>query len=155
VNEDKSEDLAGRTAVWLDGENASIERIDDVSEFATTLAEFLNMLRQIDPTDGPPAGPHNFFRGGPLKTYDAETRQAIEALGGRIDGDAATAVSNHPDDPDSAASPRFALRRMLAVASVACREPSHLRLRLCRGGRDGRAHQLRPEQNASARRSAQ
>jgi aminoglycoside phosphotransferase (APT) family kinase protein len=77
---------------WLDGENASIERIDDLSEFATTLAGFLNTLGQIDPTDGPPPGPHNFFRGGLLETYDAETRRAIDTLGGRIDGDAATAV---------------------------------------------------------------
>jgi aminoglycoside phosphotransferase (APT) family kinase protein len=77
---------------WLDGENASIVRIDDLTEFATTLADFLNTLRQIDPTDGPPPGQHNFFRGGPLETYDAETRQSIEALKGRIAGDAATAM---------------------------------------------------------------
>jgi aminoglycoside phosphotransferase (APT) family kinase protein len=77
---------------WLDGDNASIERIADLSEFATTLADFLNTLRQVDATDGPLPGQHNFFRGGPLATYDAETRRAIEALAGRIDGDAATVV---------------------------------------------------------------
>jgi aminoglycoside phosphotransferase (APT) family kinase protein len=77
---------------WLDGENATIERIDDLSEFATTLADFLNTMRQIDPTDGPLPGPHNFFRGGPLATYDAETRRAIDTLGGQIDGERATAV---------------------------------------------------------------
>jgi aminoglycoside phosphotransferase (APT) family kinase protein len=37
-------------------------------------------------------GRHNFFRGGPLAVYDAETRQAIAALKGRIDTDPATAA---------------------------------------------------------------
>jgi aminoglycoside phosphotransferase (APT) family kinase protein len=77
---------------WLDGENASIVRIDDLTEFATTLAHFLNTLGQIDATDGPTPGQHNFFRGGPLETYDAETRRAIEVLNGQIAGDAATAM---------------------------------------------------------------
>ena len=77
---------------WLDGENASIERIDDLTEFATTLADFLNALREVDPADGPMPGQHNFFRGGPLATYDAETRRAIEALEGQIDTDAASVM---------------------------------------------------------------
>jgi aminoglycoside phosphotransferase (APT) family kinase protein len=77
---------------WLDGETAMTARIDDVVEFAETLAEFLRALRRIEPAGGPPPGRHNFFRGGPLTVYDAETRQAIAALEGRIDGSAATAA---------------------------------------------------------------
>ena len=64
---------------WLDGELASRARIDDPSAFATTLAGFLNALRRADATDGPPPGEHNFFRGGPLATYEQE---ALEALDG-------------------------------------------------------------------------
>jgi aminoglycoside phosphotransferase (APT) family kinase protein len=37
-------------------------------------------------------GSHNFHRGGALGIYDGQTRQAIAALEGKIDGDAATAV---------------------------------------------------------------
>jgi aminoglycoside phosphotransferase (APT) family kinase protein len=77
---------------WLDGENASVERIDDMPEFATTLATFLNLLREVDPTDGPMPGQHNFFRGAPLATYDGETRLALAALTGQIDTGAATAT---------------------------------------------------------------
>jgi aminoglycoside phosphotransferase (APT) family kinase protein len=77
---------------WLDGETAAIERITDLREFATGLGEFLVALQRIGATGGPPAGPHNFYRGGPLTTYDAETRQAIAALDGRIDTRAVTAV---------------------------------------------------------------
>ena len=77
---------------WLDGAIASSERIDDLNEFATTLARFLASLQQIDPAGGPPPGRHNFFRGGPLATYDAETRNAIAALDGRIATETATAV---------------------------------------------------------------
>ncbi len=77
---------------WLDCENASTGRIDDLTEFAEALAGFLAALQRIDATDGPPPGLHSFFRGGPLKTYDAETRRTIEALDGHIASDAATAV---------------------------------------------------------------
>ena len=77
---------------WLDGEIATVARIADLRAFATALAQFLTALQAIDPTGGPPPGPHNFYRGGPLTVYDAETRQAIAALVGHIDTAAATAV---------------------------------------------------------------
>lgn len=77
---------------WLEGETASVGRIADLRRFATDLAEFLNALGLIDPAGGPPPGRHNFFRVGPLAVYDAEARQAIAALEGRIDTDAASAV---------------------------------------------------------------
>jgi len=77
---------------WLPGETAATTRIDDLSAFATTLAHFLAALQRIDPAGGPPPGPHNFLRGGPVATYDADTRRAIEALRGEIDAAAATAV---------------------------------------------------------------
>jgi aminoglycoside phosphotransferase (APT) family kinase protein len=75
---------------WLDGETAAVQRITDLRQFATALAEFLAALQRIDATGGPPAGPHNFYRGGPLTTYDAETRRAIAVLDGRIDTRAAS-----------------------------------------------------------------
>jgi aminoglycoside phosphotransferase (APT) family kinase protein len=77
---------------WLEGENATLARIADLSQFAITLAQFLVALQQIDPAEGPPPGPHNFFRGGPLTVYDMETREAIATLKGRIDTDAVTTV---------------------------------------------------------------
>jgi aminoglycoside phosphotransferase (APT) family kinase protein len=79
---------------WLDGETASIERIANLSEFAKELAEFLRALQQCDTIDGPMAGSHNFYRGGPLITYDAETRQAIVNLRDSVDGELITAVWN-------------------------------------------------------------
>ena len=77
---------------WLDGETASLERIADLREFAVMLAEFLAALQRIDAAGGPAAGAHNFYRGGSLKTYDSETREAVTALGDRIDVDAVTQV---------------------------------------------------------------
>lgn len=77
---------------WIEGDTARADRIGDMSAFATTLAHFLAALQRIDAAGGPPPGPHNFFRGGPLPTYEGEARQAIAALGDTIDGDAATAV---------------------------------------------------------------
>lgn len=77
---------------WLEGEDATVERIDDLSKFATALARFLTALQQIDPDGGDPPGPHSFFRDGPLATYDAETRKAISGLGDKIDTDVVAAV---------------------------------------------------------------
>ena len=77
---------------WLEGDNATSERITNLDQFATTLAQFLEALQRIDPAGGPPPGRHNFFRGGPLAIYDIETREAIAALAGRIDTGAVTAV---------------------------------------------------------------
>ena len=65
---------------WLEGETASIERIDDMKLFATDLAKFLIELQSIDSTGGPIAGEHCFYRGGSLITYDSETQQAIRVL---------------------------------------------------------------------------
>lgn len=65
---------------WLDGVPASTVRIAHLTELAVALAHFLVCLQRIDPADGPEPGPHNFFRGGPLDTYDAETRNAIGAV---------------------------------------------------------------------------
>src|ERR1700722_12345803 len=77
---------------WLDGETASIAAVSARARFALDLAGFLSALHRIDATDGPAAGPHCFWRGGPLATYDAETRTAITALVGRIDAPAVTPV---------------------------------------------------------------
>lgn len=77
---------------WLDGENADIERINDLNEFARTLARFLTALQKIDSAGGPPPGKHNFLRGGSLMNYDAETQDVVASLRGKIDTDAVVAV---------------------------------------------------------------
>ena len=77
---------------WIEGETATVAPIFDRRRFAADLAGFLDALHRVDTTGGPEAGPHSFFRGGPLATYDAETRRAIAALDGRIDANAATEV---------------------------------------------------------------
>ncbi|PBC03129.1 aminoglycoside phosphotransferase family protein [Mesorhizobium sp. WSM3860] len=77
---------------WIEGETAKTGRIADLRGFAVSVAEFLVALKRIDPTAGPAPGQHDFYRGGPLAVYDGEARQAIAALEGRIDTQAATAV---------------------------------------------------------------
>ena len=70
---------------WLEGEPASNGHITDPVQFARSLAEFLNALYCIDATGGPPAGAHNFHRGGKLAVYNAESRAALTTLADRID----------------------------------------------------------------------
>jgi len=71
---------------WLPGDPATAERVDDLAGLAADLAGFLLALQGIDAGGGPPPGAHNFYRGGSLQVYDAETREAITALGTGIDG---------------------------------------------------------------------
>ncbi|MEU3165709.1 aminoglycoside phosphotransferase family protein [Streptosporangium sp. NPDC006930] len=77
---------------WLDGETASPERVDDLSEFAASVAEFVLALQRVDATGGPVAGAHSFHRGTPPAYYDEETRRTLVALEGRVDTVRAAAV---------------------------------------------------------------
>jgi len=74
---------------WLDGDPVTAQRVADPVRFALDLADFLIALQRVDPTGGPPPGTHNWFRGGLLRTYDATTRTALDALRGHIDGELA------------------------------------------------------------------
>jgi aminoglycoside phosphotransferase (APT) family kinase protein len=85
---------------WLPGENAIHASIDDLTQVATDLAQFIRALEQIDARGGSPNGAEQEHaplspRGGPLAARDAETRAAIAslaAIGGLIDADAVTAA---------------------------------------------------------------
>jgi aminoglycoside phosphotransferase (APT) family kinase protein len=77
---------------WLEGEPASAETIADPVALAVELAGFLRALGAADAAGGPPPGPHNFHRGGPVAFYESETLRAIEALGERIPRDAVLSV---------------------------------------------------------------
>jgi aminoglycoside phosphotransferase (APT) family kinase protein len=70
---------------WLEGEMAGAQSVADLPQFASALAGFLSVLQRLDASDGPLSGPHNFYRGGPLTVYDAETRQAADELRSELD----------------------------------------------------------------------
>jgi aminoglycoside phosphotransferase (APT) family kinase protein len=77
---------------WLDGDSANAAPVADLTQFATDVAAFLAALHRVEAADGPPAGVGNFFRGGPLLTYDEETRRAIDALAGEVDRGAVSEI---------------------------------------------------------------
>lgn len=77
---------------WLKGDTAIPERIGDQRQFAADLSQFLLALQRIDAADGPPAGPHSFYRGGPLSVYDTDTRRSLALLRDEIDADEVIAV---------------------------------------------------------------
>jgi aminoglycoside phosphotransferase (APT) family kinase protein len=77
---------------WIEGDPASVDRIANLTEFAADLAGFLAALYAIDASGGPPAGTHNFFRGGPLDIYDAQARASIQLLADEINAERATDV---------------------------------------------------------------
>ena len=77
---------------WIEGETATLDRLDDPLEAAATLARFITALQAIDATGGPPSGPQNHFRGVPLAQMDGRTRRAIASLAGEIDVQTAGAV---------------------------------------------------------------
>jgi aminoglycoside phosphotransferase (APT) family kinase protein len=77
---------------WLDGETASVDRIDDLTDFAVSVASFIRALQRCDATGGPVGGPHSFFRGAPPVHYDDGTRRALVTLAGQVDVAACTEV---------------------------------------------------------------
>ena len=76
---------------WIEGANPSTARCND-DGMACDLARFILALQKIDAREGPPPGPHNFWRGVDLAARDAITRDAIAKLEGTIDVAAATAA---------------------------------------------------------------
>jgi aminoglycoside phosphotransferase (APT) family kinase protein len=77
---------------WLEGEDAATACAVALVPLASALGGFLTALQRIDAAGGPPPGPHNFWRGGPLAVYADEARAAIRALAGEIDAGTACAV---------------------------------------------------------------
>lgn len=75
---------------WIEGECASAAQVNDLSALPMTLAGLLSALQRISSRDGPRPGPHNFYRGGELSTYDGEAREALDVLGDRVDVEAIT-----------------------------------------------------------------
>lgn len=72
-------------AGWLPGVTAGPDRPTDPVGFADDLSAFLTALQAVDPTGGPAPGPHSAWRGGPLTTYDAQTRATAAALAALVD----------------------------------------------------------------------
>lgn len=62
---------------WLEGDTADRGHVRDAGGFAVSLAGFMEALQRIEPTGGPPPGPHNFHRGGQLAVYDGEARARL------------------------------------------------------------------------------
>lgn len=73
---------------WIAGTPPSGDATTDVA-LARELATFLGALHGLAADGGPPAGAHNFHRGGDLAIYDDEARAAFAVL---ADGPAATAL---------------------------------------------------------------
>lgn len=74
---------------WLEGRNATPQRLADLNQAAEDLAAFIRALQSIDATGGPHPGRHNAGRGVPLPLRDGYTRDAIKAAENLIDTSAA------------------------------------------------------------------
>lgn len=79
---------------WLPGNSASYTCRIDMNDVAVDLARFLLTLQKIpvDPKKSPSPGIDNFYRGGGLKVYDAEIREALNLLKTKIDVHAALEI---------------------------------------------------------------
>lgn len=75
---------------WLAGDDATAERIPDLSRAAADMAGFLSALRRFEPEGGPLPGDPTTGRGVPLAARDAYTRKAIASLHGLVDVAAVT-----------------------------------------------------------------
>lgn len=78
---------------WLDGDPLALQLPEtNLKLLAQNVAAFLQALHAIDASNGPPAGAHNFHRGGSLLVYDAEARAAIESVSDEVDAELARTI---------------------------------------------------------------
>ena len=72
---------------WLPGTPATFDGIGDHVRFAEDLADVVAALQRIDSTGGPAPGKHNWYRGGPLRTFDGLLHDALTDLSGHVDSE--------------------------------------------------------------------
>ena len=77
---------------FLPGEDAMAAAPDDLAEAAARLGAFVAALRALPAEDGPPAGPGNHQRGGPLATLDAPVRRDLARVADEVDASALTSA---------------------------------------------------------------
>lgn len=77
---------------YVAGETIAASPDADPMALASDIAAYLTALHRVPLGDAPPPGPHNFFRGGDLSVYDAETQACLAESAGRYDAEAAAAV---------------------------------------------------------------
>ncbi|MCR5875403.1 aminoglycoside phosphotransferase family protein [Phenylobacterium sp. J426] len=76
---------------WIDGEPLPPVLLDD-AVVANDLAAFIAALQGIDTAGGPEPGPHNFYRGVPLRQRDRVTRESIAEAADELDVEIVTAA---------------------------------------------------------------
>lgn len=74
---------------WIDGEAATLDRVDDRSEFARGVARFVTRLQHVPTHDDAPAARN---RARPLADYDEATRAIVAGAAHLIDAQAALQV---------------------------------------------------------------
>lgn len=67
---------------YLPGETWTLGANPDDAELAYDLANWLKALHHVPLGGGPPAGYHNFYRGGDLRIYDQDIRHALGQFAG-------------------------------------------------------------------------
>lgn len=70
---------------WIPGETVASRQQINKTKLAIKLANFLLTLYDIDTTDGPLAGEHNYYRGGDVKIYERETLKSLDLLKSKFD----------------------------------------------------------------------
>ena len=76
---------------WLEGEDATTAPVGDRQQLATDLGRFVAALHAVDTAGGPTPSDAG-ARGVPLAVRDDDTREAIAALGDRVDAHAVAAA---------------------------------------------------------------
>lgn len=76
---------------WIEGKDVELAQASNMN-IALPLAQFINQLHKIAPSDGPAPGTHNYYRGGQLHHYHQDTQSYIKLLDKHIDAATALAV---------------------------------------------------------------
>lgn len=70
---------------WLQGIPATVDQVTNPVRFAEDMADFVAALRRVTTAGGPRPGKHNWYRGGPLRTFDGLLHTALTDLDADLD----------------------------------------------------------------------
>lgn len=107
---------------WIEGEPAVGPSLGDLETFAADLGKFLGALYAIDTKDGPPAGPHSSWRGGPVQVWDESSRAALHALDDLLDAHRALHVWERAVVADGTLKPRVWLHGDITGSNLLVRD---------------------------------
>lgn len=90
---------------WIDGEDVESAFKTESIGLAKSIAQFIRELHDVDTSNAPSPGLHNYFRGATLSEYDMDTKKYVDQLDKEICADKTMSLWNRALETQWASKP--------------------------------------------------